>query len=92
MVFVGTQMKIFQETWRWEARHLGMRFRMPVMIIQGDHDLNTPVLAAREYYDEIRAPHKAFATIPDAGHNVIAFHNELLALVRQHVLPVVRGQ
>ena len=89
MVFVTTQMKIFDETWHWEARHLGTRFSVPMFIFQGGHDLNTPVQAAREYFDEIQAPHKAFEVVPGAGHNLIAFHAELLALMEKDVLPTL---
>lgn len=89
MVFVNTQMKIFDETWHWEARHLGPHFDVPFFIFQGGHDLNTPAQAAREYFDEIQAPHKAFEIVPGAGHNLIAFHAELLALLKKDVLPVL---
>jgi pimeloyl-ACP methyl ester carboxylesterase len=89
MVFVTTQMKTFDETWHWEARHLGTHFNVPMFIFQGGHDLNTPVQAAREYFDEIQAPHKVFEIVPGAGHNLLAFNAELLALLKKDVLPVL---
>ena len=88
--FISTQTKVFDETWHWEARHLGVRFAMPVFMFQGENDLNTPVLAAREYFDEIKAPTKTFEIIPGAGHNTVMFPAEVLALLRKDVLPVLR--
>ncbi|MEP7006527.1 MAG: alpha/beta hydrolase [Sphingomonas bacterium] len=88
--FIATQTKVFDETWHWEARHLGVRFAMPVFMFQGENDLNTPVLAAREYFDEIKAPTKIFEIIPGAGHNTVMFPAEVLALLRKDVLPVLR--
>jgi pimeloyl-ACP methyl ester carboxylesterase len=89
--FMATQRAVFAETWRWEARHLGLTFKVPVFIFQGENDINTPTATAREYFDEIQAPKKAFAIVPGSSHSTIVFHDELLRLLRLHVLPVVRG-
>ena len=88
-MFMAAQQATFAETWRWEARHLGLTFKVPVFIFQGEHDINTPTATAREYFDEIKAPHKAFAIVPGASHSTIPFHDELLRLLRLHVLPLV---
>lgn len=87
--FLDTQRAMFGESWRWEARDLGLTFKVPVFIFQGENDLNTPTPLAREYFDEIRAPKKAFALIPGASHNTVPFHAELLKLLQVHVLPAV---
>ena len=54
-----------------------------------EDDLNTPTQTAREYFDDIKAPKKAFEVIPGASHNTIIFHNELLALLKKDVLPAI---
>ena len=90
-VFLATQRAIFQETWAWDARSLGTKFQMPVFVFQGENDLNTPLATAREYFDEIEAPRKAFEVIPGAGHNTIAFQQELLRLLKLHVAPVAKN-
>jgi pimeloyl-ACP methyl ester carboxylesterase len=87
--FMATQRAVFAETWRWEARHLGLTFKVPVFIFQGEHDFNTPTATARAYFDEIKAPTKAFAVIPGSSHFTIPFHDELLRLLRLHVRPLV---
>ena len=87
--FMATQRAVFAETWSWEARHLGLTFKVPVFIFQGEYDFNTPVATAREYFDEIKAPEKAFAIIPGSSHFTIPFHDELLRLLRLHVRPLV---
>ena len=74
-----------EEFWAWEIRDLGRTFAVPVFVFQGENDFNTPVSCAREWVGEIRAPAKAFALIPDSGHNTLIFHPELLALLRQHL-------
>lgn len=80
----------WEEAWAWEARSLGTRFKVPVFIFQGEADLNTPTSVAREYFEEISAPAKAFEVVPGAGHGVILFHGELLELLKKHVLPLTR--
>ena len=82
----------WKETWSWESAHLGNRFEVPVFIFQGDADVNTPTSVTREWFDGIRAPAKAFAVIPGAGHDVVLFHAQLLPLLERYVLPVARGR
>ncbi len=83
--FMAVQNALFQETWTWEISSLGDRFAVPVYVIQGENDWNTPAALAREWVERIRAPDKAFTTIPGASHNTVPFHAELLAFVREHV-------
>jgi hypothetical protein len=49
--------------------------------------VNSPTPLAREYFEKIEAPRKAFRVIPGAGHNTVAFHEELLALLESEVRP-----
>lgn len=86
--FMAALRSTWVETWAWEARRLGTRFKVPVFIFQGELDYNTPTSVARTYFDEIEAPKKAFAVVPNAGHDIILFHAELLKLLQEHVLPV----
>jgi pimeloyl-ACP methyl ester carboxylesterase len=87
-VFLNTQRAMFPVIWTWEAGALGTKFDVAVFMFQGADDLNTPAATAREYFDEIQAPQKAFEVIPGVGHNTIVFHRELLKLLRKHVLPI----
>lgn len=89
--FMAAQQATWQETWAWEAERLGTRFAVPMVIIQGEVDLNTPSAAARDWFATVEAPSKAFEVVPGAGHGVILFHRELLQLLEKHVLPVVQG-
>lgn len=82
---LATLKATLEEFWAWEIRDLGRTFAVPVFVFQGENDFNTPVSCAREWMGEIRAPAKAFALIPDSGHNTLIFHPELLALLRQHL-------
>jgi pimeloyl-ACP methyl ester carboxylesterase len=40
----------------------------PVFIVQGQEDLNTPADLAKAYFDDLKAPRKAFFLVPGAGH------------------------
>ncbi len=87
--FVEVQKALFRETWSWEARALGMKFKMPVFVYQGDMDINTPVQTARDWLNDVQAPKKGFELIKDSGHNTIVFHRELLRLINRDVRPLV---
>jgi pimeloyl-ACP methyl ester carboxylesterase len=50
-------------------------------------DFTTPTSLAKEFVSSLRAPHKEFVTIPDAGHFAVfmksdEFLRELVARVR----------
>lgn len=83
--FLAVQTALFQETWTWEISTLGNRFEVPVFVIQGADDWNTPAALAREWVDSIQAPDKAFTAIPGATHNTVPFQAELMAFVSRHV-------
>jgi pimeloyl-ACP methyl ester carboxylesterase len=90
--FIGTIRKMFEIYQAFDARKVGVSFAVPVFIFQGETDINTPTSLARDYLSEIKAPAKGFATIPGAGHNTLAFAPEVLALLNEHVRPIVTGE
>jgi pimeloyl-ACP methyl ester carboxylesterase len=77
------------ETRESDARALGLELDWPVFVFHGEHDINTPASLAMEYCAEIEAPVKACKLIPEASHNTLAFHAELLRLLNEHVRPLV---
>jgi pimeloyl-ACP methyl ester carboxylesterase len=89
-VFLDTQHRLFQETWAWDAHRLGLDFKVPIFIFQGENDINTPTVVAKEWFDQIKAPKKAFEIIPGSSHNTMSFHDDLLSLLERHVLPLAR--
>ncbi len=48
---------------------LGFDFQMPVFMVQGEEDLVTVPSVAKAYFDEIRAPKKAYFLLPHTGHD-----------------------
>jgi pimeloyl-ACP methyl ester carboxylesterase len=88
-VFITTQRAIFEESWKFETRDLGLQYRVPIFVFQGENDLNAPTVLAREFVNEIHAPTKKYVEIPGAGHMTIAFHAELLKLLNTNVRPLV---
>lgn len=87
---MAAQQATWRETWSWEAAPLGTRFEVPMLIVQGEVDINTPTSVTRDWFGKVDAPTKAFEVVPGAGHAVILFHAEVLELLRKHVLPIVR--
>lgn len=67
---------------------LGLRFGMPVYLVQGQEDLLTPISVTRPYFDSLQAPDKAMVVVPKAGHGpneaVLATQYRLL---KERVLP-----
>jgi pimeloyl-ACP methyl ester carboxylesterase len=72
------------------AKALSGDFAVPVFVVQGAEDFTTPTSLARTFVESVRAPRKAFVTIPEGGHFAVfikrdAFLRELVA----RVLPAI---
>jgi pimeloyl-ACP methyl ester carboxylesterase len=70
-LFTGFQWstaQMFQELRAWDARRLDPRFEVPFFLFQGATDVVTLTSLAEEYFQEVQAPTKQLALIPDAGH------------------------
>lgn len=79
--------KLYGQWMAFDARKLGLTFRTPVFIIEGDSDVMTPPALAEAYMNEISAPQKAFVPIKNGGHMVFVteaetYLGELLTRVR----------
>ncbi|QOZ27012.1 alpha/beta fold hydrolase [Bradyrhizobium sp. CCBAU 51753] len=73
---------------------LGLEFRVPVILIEGDADDITPSGPAEQYLKQITAPHKEFVPVRGAGHFIPfdrpdQFLDELVARVRPLANPPV---
>jgi len=69
------------------------RQRVPVIVIQGRHDLHTPYEPARRFFDTIEAPHKRFITLERAAHApMFEQPGEFLLTLIREVLPLTEGQ
>lgn len=83
--------RLYGELMTYGDRSPPPRFEVPVMVIQGEEDIQTPTSLARDWFETLTAPSKAFVTIAGGGHNAIlampeAFHTAL----RDHVRPLAR--
>jgi pimeloyl-ACP methyl ester carboxylesterase len=68
-------------------KELGLEFSIPMFIFQGAEDFTTPTALARQYFEAIKAPRKAFVSIKGGGHFAVfmrsdQFLNELVTRVR----------
>ena len=66
-------------------------FRIPVYLIQGEHDILTPKVITKRYFNKINAPKKKFIVVPSAAHG----HNESVVdaqreVLMKYVLPTIR--
>jgi pimeloyl-ACP methyl ester carboxylesterase len=59
---------MFEELRAYDARRLGPRLEVPFFLFQGERDVVTLTTLAEEYFQEVEAPTKELALIPDAGH------------------------
>jgi pimeloyl-ACP methyl ester carboxylesterase len=70
-LFTGFQWstaQMFEELLAYDAWRLGTRFEVPLFLFQGESDVITLTTLATEYFEEVEAPTKGLALIPDAGH------------------------
>lgn len=58
------------EYWSLDLKRTHTEFTVPVFILVGANDQNTPTSLAREYFQRIRAPRKELIVIDGAGHMV----------------------
>ena len=48
---------------------LGLDFKIPVFMVQGEQDLTTTPDVAKRYFDAIKAPQKEYFPLPATGHD-----------------------
>jgi pimeloyl-ACP methyl ester carboxylesterase len=87
-VFLQTQRSVHDEMFGWDIRSLGREFKVPIVLIEGELDLNTPTALAKAWLDEIHAPRKVVEVIEGAGHGPLAFHQEILQVLERDVSPL----
>ena len=64
-------------------------FAVPIVVIQGGEDYDTPIELARGYFDSVSAPRKEFVTLPRGGHTVLIDDAaSFVAELHEHVLPL----
>jgi pimeloyl-ACP methyl ester carboxylesterase len=83
---------LFEELRSFDRRDARDEFAVPISFFAGERDTVTPIETAREYYQNIRAPHKEFVVIQGAGHlaefaDPRQFLEKLLAGVRPFATP-----
>ena len=58
------------EYWSLDLKATHIEFAVPVFVLVGANDQNTPTSLAREYFERLRAPRKELVIIDGAGHMV----------------------
>ena len=75
-VFLDTTRAMFKEAEHWDPFNLRLSFNMPILILNGDHDFNTPEQTAMELCHAISTSQKHCEVIPGYGHGTIP--NEII--------------
>ncbi len=78
--------RLYDALMDYDIRHLGTRFEIPMIYLQGKDDIQTPTVLVEDYFQEIEAPRKQLVLLGDgAAHMAIVTHVEgfLGALVRE---------
>ena len=75
----------------FHIRNFGTTYEVPVLYVMGELDRQTSYQLAKDFFEEILAPHKAFFTIPNAGHapmheNTTEFNRVLIDEIRPLIL------
>ena len=65
--FLDINKVMFEQAERWDPFALQLSFKMPVLILNGDHDFNAPAQTAMELCHAISAPHTHCEVIPDTA-------------------------
>ncbi|MCD4731951.1 MAG: alpha/beta hydrolase [Bacteroidales bacterium] len=61
--------------------------QVPVYIFQGIHDYQTPYTIAKEFYDQLKAPQKAFFTFENSAHSPMMEEvDKFNSILRENVL------
>ena len=65
--------KTYKKLWPFLYDQYGLNksnieYKVPVIIIMGEKDWQTPYPLAKAHFEKIKAPYKKFITIPLAGH------------------------
>ena len=81
--------KVRAEIVSFEADRLGPDFGVPMLFLQGEHDLLTVSSEVRAYVDRIHAPQKAYVPIEGGGHSVWMMRDRLLQALVSHLYPML---
>lgn len=72
---------------------VGTTMKVPVVMIMGRHDWQTPVTLARAYFDTLCAPAKIWIDMPHSAHAMLSEEpGRLSRTLAEKVLPLTRGQ
>lgn len=76
----------------FDVRAWGSSYDLPIFLIMGRNDWQTPSVLAEAYLEnEVEAPHKAFVWVENAGHSVPTSQPDVfLQILLDEVLPVVQ--
>jgi pimeloyl-ACP methyl ester carboxylesterase len=90
----AARMELTASIWDWNAdRAVGTTFKVPVVIMSGAFDWQTPITLARKFYGRLRAPYKIFVEFPNSAHYVIVEEpGRMIVTLVETMLPALEGR
>lgn len=70
--------KLRHDLHRFDAYAMGLHFPVPLLFLQGEHDLFTITSEVQDFIDRLDAPHVELVTIQGGGHNCIFLRDRVL--------------
>jgi pimeloyl-ACP methyl ester carboxylesterase len=74
--------KLRDELHRFDAGALGRQFSVPLLFLQGEHDLFTITSEVQQFIEGLDAPRVELVTIRGGGHNCIFLRDRVLEAMR----------
>ena len=70
---------------------LGLKFDLPVFLVQGSEDLVTTAEVAKRYFESIVAPQKEYVLLPNTGHDPnVAMIDAQYNILKNRIVPLVK--
>ena len=73
----------------FDAETLGLDWPVPIVILQGAQDAHTPAAEVEAWTAKLSAPAVRYVAIPEGGHMSSFLVERLLALMDEHVRPLI---
>lgn len=78
-----------EELHAFDAEALGLEYAVPMIFLQGAQDAHTPAAEVEAYAAKLKAPAVRYVPIAEGGHMSIFLIERLLALLDEHLRPLI---
>ena len=83
--------KMWTEIGKTDFNKTCTEFKVPIYILDGRLDMNTPSELVQDWYDKIQAPDKDLVWFENSGHNPMGDEGEKFKTILREKLLAVKG-